>query len=39
LVDIDSLLTHRFPLDQIKEAIEDAQKGALKNVIVIGGER
>jgi Zn-dependent alcohol dehydrogenase len=39
LVDIDSLLTHRFPLDRIKEAFEDALKGALKNVIVIGGER
>ncbi len=38
LVDIDSLLTHRFTLGQIREAIEDAQKGALKNVIVIGGE-
>lgn len=39
LVDIDSLLTRRFSLDQIREAIDDAQKGALKNVIVIGGER
>jgi Zn-dependent alcohol dehydrogenase len=37
-VDIDALLTHRFTLDQIKEALEDAQKGALKNIIVIGGE-
>jgi Zn-dependent alcohol dehydrogenase len=39
LVDIDALLTRRFTLDQIGEAIEDAQKGALKNVIVIGGEK
>ncbi len=39
LVDIDSLLTNRFPLDQIKQALEDAQKGALKNVVVIGGEK
>ena len=39
LVDIDSLLTNRFTLDQIREAIEDAQKGALKNVVVIGGEK
>ena len=38
LVDIDSLLTHRFTLDQIKEALEDSTKGALKNVVVIGGE-
>ena len=39
LVDIDSLLTHRFTLDQIKQALEDSQKGALKNVVVIGGEK
>ena len=39
LVDIDSLLSNRFTLDQIKEAIEDAQKGALKNVVVIGREK
>ena len=39
MVDIDSLLTHRFPLDQIKEALEDSTKGALKNVLVIGGEK
>jgi S-(hydroxymethyl)glutathione dehydrogenase/alcohol dehydrogenase len=39
LVDIDALLTRRFTLDQIREALEDAQKGALKNVVVIGGER
>jgi len=38
LVDIDGLLTRRYTLDQIAEAIEDAQKGALKNVVVIGGE-
>jgi len=39
LVDIDSLLTHRFTLDRIKEAFEDSLHGALKNVIVIGGEK
>lgn len=39
MIDIDSLLTHRFPLDQIKEALEDSLKGALKNVVVIGGEK
>jgi Zn-dependent alcohol dehydrogenase len=38
MIDIDSLLTHRFTLDQIKEALEDSMKGALKNVVVIGGE-
>ncbi|MGD9161800.1 MAG: alcohol dehydrogenase catalytic domain-containing protein [Desulfobacteraceae bacterium] len=38
LIDIDSLLTHRFSLDRIKEAIDNAQKGALKNIIVIGEE-
>jgi len=39
LVDIDSLLTNRFTLDNIKEALEDSTKGALKNVVVIGGEK
>ncbi|SHI00314.1 hypothetical protein SAMN02745823_03374, partial [Sporobacter termitidis DSM 10068] len=39
MIDIDSLLTHRFTLDQIKEALEDSLKGALKNVVVIGGEK
>ena len=38
MVDIDSLLTNRFTLDNIGEAMESAQKGALKNVVVIGGE-
>ena len=36
LIDIDSLLTNRFTLDQIKEALEDSMRGALKNVVVIG---
>lgn len=35
-VDIDALLTNRFPLERIKEALEDSMKGALKNVVVIG---
>ena len=39
LIDVDSLLTHRFTLDQIKEALEDSTKGALKNVVVIGGSK
>lgn len=37
-VDIDSLLTNRFTLDQIKEALIDSTKGALKNVVIIGKE-
>lgn len=39
MIDIDALLTHRFTLDQIKEALEDSMRGALKNVVVIGGEK
>jgi Zn-dependent alcohol dehydrogenase len=39
MIDIDSLLTRRFTLEQIKEALEDSMKGALKNVVVIGGEK
>jgi S-(hydroxymethyl)glutathione dehydrogenase/alcohol dehydrogenase len=39
MIDIDSLLTHRFPLARIKEALEDSMKGALKNVVVIGGDK
>jgi Zn-dependent alcohol dehydrogenase len=35
-LDIDSLLTHRFTLDQIKEAFDDSLNGALKNVVYIG---
>jgi S-(hydroxymethyl)glutathione dehydrogenase / alcohol dehydrogenase len=38
IIDINCMLTHRFTLDQINEAIYDAEHGALKNVIVIGGE-
>ncbi len=36
MIDIDALLTNRFTLDQIKEALDDSMKGALKNVVVIG---
>ncbi len=35
-IDIDSLLTHRFTLDQIVEALDDSCHGALKNVVYIG---
>ncbi|MDR0875791.1 MAG: zinc-binding dehydrogenase [Clostridiales Family XIII bacterium] len=36
IVDIDSLLTNRFTLDQIHEALVDSTQGALKNVVYIG---
>jgi Zn-dependent alcohol dehydrogenase len=39
MIDIDSLLTRRFTLDRIKDALEDSMKGALKNVVIIGGEK
>jgi S-(hydroxymethyl)glutathione dehydrogenase/alcohol dehydrogenase len=39
IVDIDSMLTHRFPLEQINDAFYDAEHGALKNVVVVGGEK
>jgi len=35
-IDIDSLLTNRFTLDQIKEALVDSCSGALKDVVYIG---
>jgi S-(hydroxymethyl)glutathione dehydrogenase/alcohol dehydrogenase len=37
-IDIDRLLTHRFPLEDIREALYDSTRGALKNVVVIGRE-
>lgn len=37
-IDIDSLLTNRFPLEDIKEALIDSTRGSLKNVVVIGKE-
>jgi Zn-dependent alcohol dehydrogenase len=38
MVDIDSMLTRYFPLEQINEAFDDYIKnGAVKNVIVVGG--
>ncbi|MDR0937112.1 MAG: alcohol dehydrogenase catalytic domain-containing protein [Oscillospiraceae bacterium] len=37
-VDIAALLTNRFTLDNIKEALEDSTKGALKNVVYIGSD-
>ena len=35
-IDIDGLLTNRFTLDQIEEALEDSCSGALKDVVYIG---
>ncbi|MDR0861300.1 MAG: alcohol dehydrogenase catalytic domain-containing protein [Oscillospiraceae bacterium] len=37
VIDIDSMLTHRFSLDQIQEALDDSERGALKNVVYIWG--
>jgi Zn-dependent alcohol dehydrogenase len=34
LIDIDSLLTNRFTLDKIQEALDDSERGALKNVVI-----
>jgi Zn-dependent alcohol dehydrogenase len=34
MIDIDALLTNRFPLDQIQEALDDSERGALKNVVI-----
>ncbi len=39
IIDIDCMLTHRFTLDQLNEAIDDAEHGALKNIVVVGGEK
>lgn len=38
LIDIDCMLTNRYTLEQINEAFYDAEHGAVKNIIVIGGE-
>ena len=39
IIDIDCMLTNRFTLDQLNEAYYDAEHGALKNIVVIGGEQ
>jgi len=33
-IDIDALLSNRFKLDDIKEALDDSERGALKNVVI-----
>ncbi|MCL2124652.1 MAG: alcohol dehydrogenase catalytic domain-containing protein [Oscillospiraceae bacterium] len=38
IIDIDCMLTNKFTLDQLNEAYADAESGALKNIVVIGGE-
>ncbi len=38
LVDIDGLLTRRYKLDDIKEALYDSLHGALKNVVICDDE-
>ena len=39
IIDIDCMLTNRYSLDQLNDAIADyEQNGSLKNIIVIGGE-
>ncbi|MDR2530706.1 MAG: zinc-binding dehydrogenase [Oscillospiraceae bacterium] len=34
MVDVGALLTHYFPLDRIADALDDSERGALKNVVV-----
>ena len=38
IIDIKCMLTNKFTLDQLNEAYADAESGALKNIVVIGGE-
>ena len=38
LVDIGALLTNRFKLDDIQEALDDSERGALKNVVLCNDE-
>jgi Zn-dependent alcohol dehydrogenase len=37
-IDIDSLLTNRFTLDDIQAALDDSERGALKNVVICNAE-
>ena len=37
-IDIDALLSNRFKLDDIKEALDDSERGALKNVVICNEE-
>jgi S-(hydroxymethyl)glutathione dehydrogenase/alcohol dehydrogenase len=38
MVDIGALLTNRFKLDDIQEALDDSERGALKNVVICNEE-
>ncbi len=38
MIDLDSLLTHEFLLDDIQEALDDSTKGALKNIVICDEE-
>lgn len=38
LLDIGALLTNRFKLDDIQEALDDSERGAFKNVIICNEE-
>jgi Zn-dependent alcohol dehydrogenase len=33
-IDIDALLTNKFRLDDIRAALDDSERGALKNIVV-----
>ena len=39
IIDIDCMLSNKFTLDQLNEAYDDAERGALKNIVIIGGEK
>ena len=39
IIDIDCMLTNKFPLDKLNDAFYDAEHGALKNIVVVGGEK
>ena len=38
MIDIDSLLTNHFTLDDIQVALDDSERGALKNVVICNEE-
>jgi len=37
-IDIDALLSNKFKLDDIQEALDDSERGALKNIVVCDEE-
>jgi len=34
LIDLDALLTNKFKLDDIQEALDDSERGSLKNIVI-----